>query len=219
VKSAGNDIVALASVSRDRTVQPNFYSKIISPLEQKVYNQSSLPGMPFENFVWLLWSIKESVYKYLQRIFPDLVFSPTKIIVQDIKVVHDEVGNSFECNIANSGFRYEFYTGKIVYGSNVLFFRSKISNEWIASIVDEDPNFEKVWWGVQSIEGVDYEHQSASVREFVLQRLASLLTGDLTIEKSEMGIPVVKKKSEALDLPVSLAHHGRFIAYAFSPPN
>ena len=62
--SAGNDIAALAKVNKERIPQPRFYSKILSDSERALYHQPQLTILPFENYVWLLWSVKESVYKY-----------------------------------------------------------------------------------------------------------------------------------------------------------
>ncbi len=85
MKSAGNDIVALRCIDIQRTGQFRFYSKILSTSEQTLYHQPLLADMPFENYVWLLWSVKESVYKFLKRSIPDLIFSPTKICIQEIR--------------------------------------------------------------------------------------------------------------------------------------
>ena len=85
----GNDIVALAAINVERTRQSNFYSKILSLSEQQLYNELQ-SQLPFENFVWLAWSVKESAYKFLKRFMPDLVFSPTKIMITNL-------GSGSEC--------------------------------------------------------------------------------------------------------------------------
>src|ERR1700742_5173867 len=81
IHSTGNDIVALKAIDVARTHLPNFYSKILTPPEKSIYDDKVKDGLPFELFVWLLWSIKESAYKFLQRNNPSLVFSPSKIII------------------------------------------------------------------------------------------------------------------------------------------
>src|SRR5437879_4917257 len=82
--STGNDIVALKAINIARTKQYNFYKKVISVSEKDLYDRQFSDKIPFENFIWLLWSVKESVYKYLQRITPQLVFSPARIIISQI---------------------------------------------------------------------------------------------------------------------------------------
>ena len=70
--STGNDIVALKAINVARTKQQNFYSKIITVSEKALYDEHFSGRLLFEHFVWLAWSVKESVFKYLQRINPDL---------------------------------------------------------------------------------------------------------------------------------------------------
>src|SRR5450756_2548986 len=126
MKSAGNDIVALRSVDKQRTSQFRFYSKILSALEQALYHQPQFTEMPFENYVWLLWSVKESAYKYLKRTFPSLVFSPIKFVIQHIKIPAGPLMTKFEgIQWENTGYGEEFYRGKVIYGSHIFYFRSK----------------------------------------------------------------------------------------------
>ena len=66
--STGNDIVALGLINKQRTCEPRFYSKILSASEQALYHQSEFTALPFEHYVWLLWSVKESTYKFLKRL-------------------------------------------------------------------------------------------------------------------------------------------------------
>ncbi|MGZ3833295.1 MAG: 4'-phosphopantetheinyl transferase family protein, partial [Mucilaginibacter sp.] len=94
--STGNDIVALKTINIARTKQQNFYRKIISASEKDLYDRQISDKLPFDVFVWLLWSVKESGYKYLQRITPELVFSPTKIIITQLALPADNFVEQFE---------------------------------------------------------------------------------------------------------------------------
>ena len=67
IASTGNDIVALIATDKERASHYRFYSRILTAGEQTLYAQQQADGMPFEHFIWLLWSIKESVYKYSSR--------------------------------------------------------------------------------------------------------------------------------------------------------
>ena len=82
--STGNDIIGLKIINPQLTKQERFYSKILSFSEIELYYRKASATIPLENFIWLVWSIKESVYKYQKRNFPDLLFSPGKIIIQTI---------------------------------------------------------------------------------------------------------------------------------------
>src|ERR1700749_1556209 len=101
----GNDIVALSATDRGRTILPRFYTRILDAREQTLYNGQAVQTLPFDNYVWLLWSIKESVYKYKQRTSPELVFSPTKIPVREVLLPSGD----------------GFYRGPISYGPAPLY--------------------------------------------------------------------------------------------------
>lgn len=217
MKSTGNDIVALKAIDIRRTTSIAFYSKFITPAEQALCQQPQLSAIPFENFIWLLWSVKESVYKYLQRSQPDLIFSPAKIIVKDILVPCVQTFDSSVREVWESDHtREDFYNGQVIYGSYRLYFRSKINTEFIASVVDNTPEFENVYWGVSPIEQTDAKSQSIQVRKFILNKLKSVLAVDeLQIQKNASGCPVLLNNEVLLNIPVSLAHHFKFVTYSF----
>ncbi len=203
--STGNDIVAMATVDKPRTGQFRFYSRILSASEQTLYTVKSAwegsAAIPFVNFVWLLWSVKESAYKMLKRDRPDLVFSPTKIIVQEI--VPPQNGE-------------ELYRGIAIWGSDLLYFQSIIRPEFIASVVDDREDGKNTWWGIRKIDHSDRLSQSAAVRSFVLDKLRSIFPGQhLQIAKHAEGHPIVCNGAAELGIPVSLAHDGHYIAYSF----
>jgi len=216
VKSIGNDIVALKSINKKRTNQIRFYSKILSAYEQVLYHQPSFTDIPFENYVWLLWSAKESAYKYLKRILPRLVFSPTKFVIQYIKIPSSPLLSAFKnTHWESTGNGKEFYSGMLIYDSYVFYFRSKITEDWIATVVNDDKIFDNVYWGIQSIAKKSYYHQSKAVRTFLLKKLSSFFPGDLHVDKTPVGYPVILKGIQNMHIPVSLAHHGHFVGYSF----
>lgn len=221
MKSTGNDIVALNVINRLRTNHYSFYSKILSVSEQALYAQPGFTEMPFEEFVWLLWSIKESVYKFLKRIVPGLVFSPTKIIIQRIDAPCREAHKSFVGiqweNTTNESSE-ELIKGVIICGSDIFYSRSKIHDELISTVVSNDENFENTWWGIRSIDHAGYDNQSKAVRTFILNKLIFILTGghaNLSIGKNPLGCPVVLKGIKDMNIPVSLSHHDHYVAYSF----
>lgn len=205
--STGNDIVALSATDRERTILPRFYSRILDAWEQAWYNQPVLQALPFDNYVWLLWSIKESVYKYKQRTDPGLVFSPTKIPVRELSAPSGQLPPP-----SGDG----FYTATI---DDILHSRSVIRDNMIATVVSDNKNFENTGWGFQSIDHSGYAHQSSSVRDSVISQLNPLLSRDhLQISKSPHGYPVLTDGEELLDIPVSLAHHDRWVSWSFVLP-
>ncbi|HEV8081104.1 MAG TPA: 4'-phosphopantetheinyl transferase superfamily protein [Chitinophagaceae bacterium] len=215
MKSAGNDIVALSRVNKHRTGQFNFYSKILSIPEQELYPNQQFSKLSFVNYVWLLWSVKESSYKYLKRLIPELKFTPTKFVIQQIEnstELFNEVENSLWQTPKTSE---AFYCGKVLHESHSFYFRSKISDEWIATVVNDTLDFENVWWGIQAIDETNHYHQSKAAKVLLMNKLNSLFTDNLEIGKNSVGYPVILTNSRDLDIPVSLSHDDRFVAYSF----
>lgn len=212
MKSAGNDIVALNLIDTQRTIQPAFYSKFITPSELTLYNESDIS---FQNFVWLLWSIKESVYKYLKRGDGDLVFSPSKIKIQQIDVV-DGFSN---CPLQTDESIDLLYSGQALFGNDQFYFQSAINKNFIATVVNYGASFEQIYWGVKLIDKPDHASQSKEVRLFVLEKLNGLIIeDDLWINKHAIGYPVLLHANQQIDIPISFAHHGRYVSYSFQIP-
>src|ERR1700722_17847158 len=117
VASTGNDIVDLAATDPQRTGNYRFYSRILSAEEVALYDQPVLHELPFDRYVWLLWSIKESVYKYTSRTDAGLVFAPLTIPVLHL---HLPSGDGF-------------YKSMVIYGSEILYSRSIITNRLIVT--------------------------------------------------------------------------------------
>src|ERR1700733_6904939 len=170
--SAGNDIVALSAIDGARTVQPRFFSKILSFSEQELYSSMGSSELPFEHFVWLLWSIKESVYKYCRRMGSDLVFSPPRIVVNQLKRRSGSKNSdvSFDGNACPGA----VYQGMVYSGSGILYSRSTIPAGYISAVGAAEEHFDQVRWCVAAIGRADHAGQSASVRALLLDRLQSL---------------------------------------------
>ncbi|HLI93706.1 MAG TPA: 4'-phosphopantetheinyl transferase superfamily protein [Puia sp.] len=203
--SAGNDIVALAATDSDRTCRYRFFSRIITQHEkQQYFGFPESAGLSFYQYVWLLWSIKESVYKYRSRANPRLPFAPLKIGVRQLNA----------CSPGN------LIAGLATHEDAVLYSRSWLNSEFIATVVSNDRRFQGTRHGVQRIGSPDAASQSAIVRELALTSLARHYPGAaLRIEKTPGGPPIVWDGDRPLDLPLSLAHHGHYIAFAYRLPS
>ncbi|MFI5161481.1 MAG: 4'-phosphopantetheinyl transferase superfamily protein [Sphingobacteriales bacterium] len=193
----GNDIVSLAAINVERTNQPNFYSKILPPSEKQLYSTLHLQ-LPFENFVWLAWSVKESAYKFLKRFMPDLGFSPAKIVITKLEPGSDG------------------YNGTVQFDIHQLHFRTVITEDYIFSVVNFRDDFTDTRWGIEQIDSSHHADQSLEVRKLLLRELNELQPGNnFTIDKSPGGWPVILKNDQEISMPVSLAHHDRYVAYSF----
>jgi hypothetical protein len=211
----GNDIVALAAININRTKQTNFYSKILLPAEKLLYDQTLSDQLSFENFVWLAWSIKESVYKFRQRAAPELIFSPSKINLTQLQPPYD--GAKMPALAEGCGFEsIPVYKGLVESGGDIFYSRSLINKDMIFSVVNNHDDFASTHWGIRRIDSPDVVHQSETVRLFLTKRLKELFPGgDFRIDKSPHGWPVVLNGETELSLPVSFAHHAHYIAYSF----
>lgn len=217
--SAGNDIIALSAIDITRTKQQKFYSKILSPEEKALYNQPGFTNIPFENFVWLLWSIKEPAYKYLKRHNPGLVFIPVKFVVTELLIPQGYSITSFSGKqTEGTGFTDSpVFKGIIKVGDDTIYSCSLMYHELIFSTVNGNDHFDSINWGVKGIDEVDAGHQSAEVRAFLVDRLQKVFNVDgLVIDKNTEGAPIVLKDGKEFGVAVSLSHHEGWVGYCFS---
>ena len=216
MKSTGNDIVALNAIDIQRTILPAFYSKFVTADESELYNKGLRDVAPFHSFIWLLWSVKESVYKYLKRSQPGLIFPPAKIIIEHIVTPHTPLPGITAGVWENDSTAEEHYTGKAIFQSHTLYFSSKITAGYVASVVAGSSDLNGVYWGIKSIKATDQESQSREVRAFATEKLKTVLnSNDLLIKNDTDGCPILFSGDQPVDIPISLAHHHNFIAYSF----
>ncbi len=213
--STGNDIVALGSVNKQRANEARFYSKVLAVSEQMLYQQPEFAEIPFENYLWLLWSVKESAYKYLKRILPDLIFSPVKTIITNINTPAGQSINTDNMEWEGTESTAVFYNGTVAFDIYQLYFRSIICDKWISTVVNDTEGFENVYWGTHSVNDKSYNHQSEAVRNFAIGKLNLHIAGILKINKTPAGYPIILNDKKESQIPLSLAHHDHFVAYSF----
>jgi phosphopantetheinyl transferase (holo-ACP synthase) len=217
LKSIGNDIVALALINPEHTRREKFFSKIICKQEVELFKSTISSKISFENFVWLAWSVKESVYKFCSRNYSALPFSPTKIIIRKIQLPVEQNTSIPEELESTSLDEVISYRCEVSFEGRSYFTRSLINNELIFSVCNNNDDFENICWGIKTITDNSYENQSASVRLFALNKLQHVFKrSDLSIEKKHSGYPVIVQEQ---NIPLSFTHHGCFVGYAFLYPN
>jgi hypothetical protein len=107
----------------------------------------------------------------------------------------------------------ECYCCKVSFDSEIFYTRSLISDDLIFTVANNSNDFKNVCWGIKNIDNAPYEKQSKSIREFALNKLNQLYSGNnFSIEKSQIGYPFLKEKKQ---IPLSFSHHGNFVGYAF----
>lgn len=136
------------------------------------------------------------MYKFLKRNEPELVFSPTKIVLDGI---------TFENGIAY---------GIVVFRAENLLFRTKITDEWLHSIVSDQPGVFRGISDVKQINPSNNDERSALAWQFLLDEVKKEMGEDVSLKKSEFGYPVIIQGDIELDIPISLSHDGDFAAYS-----
>jgi phosphopantetheinyl transferase (holo-ACP synthase) len=217
MNSTGNDIVSLNAIDIIRTKQQRFYSKILAASESILYSQYQT-DITFENFVWLLWSVKESAYKFLQRNKPDLVFSPTRCIISQLEIPAEyQITNSSITILEGTGFdKQPALKSVVAFGSEILYSRSIMNADFIFSVVSHDDNFDNTGWGIKRIDNASSNSQSAEVRTFLLEKLKNAFPlHQLQVHKNAHGCPVLVNGTDEMDIRVSLAHHDHWVGYSY----
>lgn len=117
----GNDVVDLILARKESNWKRKGYlNKLFTTSEQELISNSTNP----EEMVWMLWSIKESVYKAYQRIKYNEGFYPTKIEIISLNSKKKSVTKLFDT----------FFYGE-----------THINNEVITTIVLQNKNdFRKI---------------------------------------------------------------------------
>ena len=212
MRSAGNDIVSLSSVNSQRTLQPNYYTRVLSASEKKRYDSIRF-NIPFDEFIWMSWAVKEAAYKFLKRNHSALEFSPTRLEVVQCHEPDNGVMPEADCRVFSNKDQPS-YSGTVTCGElGILYFRAVRTRDWIAAVVNGVNEFSRIVWHVDEIENESRATQSARVRELLLRALGERYPGMLTIEKTAGDYPVLHQNSHPVDLPISFAHHGRYVSF------
>jgi phosphopantetheinyl transferase (holo-ACP synthase) len=212
--STGNDIVSLARTDPGRTKQKRFYSKILSAEEIELFKGNSSQTMSFENFIWLAWSVKESVYKFYKRNHPQISFAPTKIKIKEVLLPSKQDVLDFSDQIEGICLDDRIgYSCKVIFDSLTFYTRSLVTDKLIFTVASNTECFNNVHWGIKEISDGTYIKQSQEIRSFTINKLRKIfLSDDINIEKSECGYPVIAQRK---NIPLSFSHHGKFVGYTF----
>ncbi|MEL7220728.1 MAG: 4'-phosphopantetheinyl transferase superfamily protein [Bacteroidota bacterium] len=195
----GNDIVDLAYARQMSNWQrPRFLDKVFSATEQHMIKEAEDP----ERWVWLLWSIKESVYKLIHRNMQRSFFAPKRI----------------ECVAVTPTITNEAVKFVVHYEDQTYFGESQLDQAYLHSIAyaaNKNPDYSAASF---SLEQCDYTHQQAFIRRELLRQYAKtedLAVERLSIQKNISGIPAIYLGGVQQDTVLSISHHGYFAAYAF----
>jgi phosphopantetheinyl transferase (holo-ACP synthase) len=215
MSSIGNDVVWLPAAERKRCSQPRYYQKILSGGELLLFANAPYS---FPDFLWLIWSIKESVYK-CDRVLQCKAFSPASINVKRITFppVSTHKGMSFHQGSWEGGPQEDWCSGEAILNGQTYTFRSWVSDLFIYTVAAARNDLPDVYTGIRFIPDSRLGDQSAEVRRFVMSRLSrewpSREAG--TIANAPAGYPYLQPVAGFPGITLSFTHHGPLVSYAF----
>lgn len=183
----GNDIVDLkeAAIQSD-PFRSGFMKKVFSSREQAIIMASPDPlGQ-----LWLLWAMKEATYKAHQRRFN----LPTKLNLLPFQcTVLREDKSSVSGEVKISAFKYTI--------------ESTLNADYIHCTAKGLPK-QKIMFMIL--------RNSAEIKNELLSKYAEIgnyRAEELRLKKNVNNIPQIFHKNLFLNLPFSLAHHGKYTAF------
>jgi phosphopantetheinyl transferase len=192
----GNDIVDLALAKRESNWRRRGYlDKIFTPHEQQLIRTAPNP----DQLVWLLWSMKESVYKLAVRRTQNRVFAPSQIA----------------CDFADPA---SDHTTGTAYYDGLYHTTSTITTHYISTIAfsaHEKPAYSHV---ILPFETTDFRAHHDLVRAKIRQQAALLFDvaeQEIHLSKDNIGAPAFAVRGSQ-KRPISISHHGHFGAFAIS---
>jgi len=191
--SVGNDIVDLADPeTRQQGLHPRFDERVFRPSERALLERSDSPHL----LRWALWAAKESAYKALKRLDPELVFSPKRFAVEP-------------CALPVAGSQ-GVAEGHIVHRGQVLDLQVQVDGTCLHAVArGTRAAGARLLWRVERA-GSD---PGATVRRLAATAIGSALGLDPAAIQIARRPPVAIHRGRLLEADVSLSHHGRFVAF------
>ncbi len=183
----GNDLVDLSSAKQ---THPRFDSRVFADSERDMIEQSTDPMRAR----WMFWAAKEAAFKALRRMDSRLPFSPRCFVCGPIR--------GHKANLIHQQ-----------HDLTVHFFNGPDYVHAIAQTRSETEPFH----ALRCFDfALDSDAQSIEVRRLVREQLAKrwgIAASNITIERKRR-MPWLHIGDLQRGLPVSLSHHGRFVAFA-----
>jgi phosphopantetheinyl transferase (holo-ACP synthase) len=193
----GNDVVDLAcEESLPGARNPRFDERVYADAERQALGDSDTPDL----LRWLFWAAKESAYKLARRMDPALVWSP----------------RSFEVTLDDS------LAGPVRWPGGSCVVRIAHEDERVHAVAARDEaDLARARVRIARLDQASGSDTSPSraVRSLAIHDLAPHLGIDPSaLELRRSGrLPSLFANERPVAWPISLSHHGRFIAFAALP--
>jgi phosphopantetheinyl transferase (holo-ACP synthase) len=206
----GNDVVDLADT--DSVVvahHPKFDVRVFAAEERELLQRSA----DVERLRWSLWAAKESTFKLLRRSATALVFSPSRFVVRPTgknSATVDAAGEAVDVRFESGGdFVHAVACHETLHREGIAFAVADAAAVLVRSSEDS----------TAAASGPDPATAGAAARRLALTTIARVL-GE-RIESLSVSLdgraPVLLRGGRPLPGTLSLSHHGRFVAFAWSP--
>ncbi|MGE0172187.1 MAG: 4'-phosphopantetheinyl transferase superfamily protein [Oligoflexales bacterium] len=203
VLSVGNDVVDIRRTERHH---PRFAHRVLSAWELDTFASK---GKTDPLLLWKMWAAKEAAYKDLKRYHQALVFSPRRFEIDfDNGTARSQDTGEALAIQTFTGDNWVYCTANSTKGVKIVSYLSDVSQIKKFGDIDNDSKLSKL---------------SQQVR--ILARAAAAKEFSLPLDKIEIKTsPTSKAPSLRLGdnkdlLPLSLSHHGDYLAAAWAVPN
>lgn len=219
----GNDIVDMKDERNlNRSGQKRFLDKLFTPSEQQLIATSDMP----DHMVWVLWSIKESAYKVINRSTGIRSYAPLSYEVQLKSALIKGKLKVFSLKIMDGKnvSDVEFLDSSITVSGLKLFAKTLVAENFIHSLASSELSYlNLIKWKVEKTAETRPERQSHTIKELAKKHIAQ----NKKIELSEISIltdgvignsgpPLVQIKNKFTDkIDLSLSHDGPYLAYSY----
>lgn len=179
----GNDIVdRLKAAKESNWKRPGYLNKLFSVEEQEVILHAGDPDL----LLWLMWTMKESAYKIINRSTGSRNYDPLSFICLHLHLTATTA------------------SGEVNYQDKTLYTSSVISADFIHSIAVPSASY------LPTI----YVYYQAYTESYLADFNNAFNAYKLS--KSTRGLPELAETCTGKQLPVSISHHGRYLAIAYS---
>jgi hypothetical protein len=201
----GNDLVDLRDPeNQPKAIHVRFDERVFSPDERADILSSPSPHL----VRWALWAAKESAFKVARKLDPRTCFSPPAFSVR-LPRFEPGVGRAIVTEVRHAAGRFRVQV--------------RATDDWVhalATVSGSGPD--APGWKVRPLTrpgGESGSDASARVRQVARSALSSalgLLPTDIVIAAAAKRAPRVWSRGRRLAVDLSLSHHGRFVACAWS---
>jgi len=191
----GNDVVDLGDAeTRAGGLHPRFDARVFALEEREVLASSDHP----DRQRWILWAAKESAYKAARRCDPRIVFSPSRFVVRP------SAGNEATVSVGDRRFRVALACGRgYVHAVACAAGEPKDLYAAVATIAPETVGDDTASPGVAA----------RGLAAAIIGEVLGVPPSNVTIRRHGR-LPTLWVRGSSRPLPLSLSHHGRFVAFA-----